>query len=103
MRPYEVMVVLRPDLEEERLGELVERLLGVIQEQGGKVDSVDRWGKRRLAYEIADCREGYYLVIGFSSGPGVPREVSRVLGLREEVLRHLVVARPDVGKAAQEG
>ncbi len=91
MRAYECLVVLKPDQEEEVLNGTVERLSAVVTGQGGTLSEVNRWGKRRLAYEIGGFREGYYLLLKFQGEAGVPAELERVLKLSEDVLRHLVV------------
>jgi small subunit ribosomal protein S6 len=85
------VVVLKPDQEEEVLNGTVERLSAVVTGQGGTLSEVNRWGKRRLAYEIGGFREGYYLLLKFQGEAGVPAELERVLKLSEDVLRHLVV------------
>lgn len=95
MRPYEVMYVLRPDIDEEATDALIERIHGVITSQGGTIENVDRWGKRRLAYEIQGFREGYYVVTKFKGGSSVAGELDRVLKITDEVIRHVIV-REDV-------
>lgn len=95
MRKYEVMFILRPDLDEEKINELVERFKNIITENGGELTKVDTWGKRRLAYEIQHVREGYYVVFQFNSQPDVAKEMDRVLKITDGVLRHIIV-REDV-------
>lgn len=91
MRPYEAMVVLRPDLDQDALQAVQTRLLNVITDQGGQITHVDPWGKRRLAYEIQGFREGYYVVIKFQAKPGVTAELERVMRITDAVIRFLVV------------
>ena len=91
MRRYETMYILRPRLEEEALGAAVERFKSVVEEQGGTVDRVDRWGKRRLAYEIAKEKEGYYVVMRFSAEPPAVKELDRLFKISGDVLRHIIV------------
>jgi len=91
MRPYEVMYVLKPDMEEEATTQFIERINSVITAEGGTVDNVDKWGKRRLAYEIDEQREGYYVVVKFKGGPRVAGELDRVFKISDDILRHLII------------
>ena len=70
MRPYEIMVILDPTLDERTVSPSLETFLNVIRKDGGSVDKVDIWGKRRLAYEIAKHAEGIYAVIDVKADPG---------------------------------
>lgn len=85
------MLILRPDLEEGQTEALVERFGQLIQAQGGTVDNVEGWGKRRLAYEVNGHREGVYVVLNFKGEPAVGNELDRVLKLSDEVLRHMII------------
>jgi len=91
VRPYEVMYVLNPEMEEEATTALIDRISGVITGQGGTVDNVDKWGKRRLAYEVDGLREGYYVLTKFKGGPSVASELDRVLRITDEVARHVIL------------
>lgn len=95
MRVYETMLLLRPEQEEEQVTATVERIQGIIQTDGGEMKNVDRWGKRRLAYEVNNQHEGIYLVLTFTSGPAALKEMNRVLGLAEEVLRHFTIRKEE--------
>lgn len=95
MRVYETMLLLRPEQEEEQVTATVERIQGIIQADGGEMKNVDRWGKRRLAYEVNNQHEGIYLVLTFTSGPAALKEMNRVLGLAEEVLRHFTIRKEE--------
>lgn len=99
LRPYEAAVVLRADLSEEQIDAYLARLVGIIRQQGGEPGEPDKWGRRRLAYEIAHQRDGYYAIVPFRAPPAAPEEVRRVLRLSEEVLRFLVVHPPKPSKA----
>lgn len=94
MRHYELMLILDPEVEERSLGTIVEKLLKVIPAEGGTVDNVDIWGRRRFAYEIAKKAEGFYAVIDFHATPATTKELDRQLGLNESVLRTKIL-RPD--------
>ncbi|HHT01674.1 MAG TPA: 30S ribosomal protein S6 [Firmicutes bacterium] len=91
MTYYEVTYIVSPELDEEKLSETLERYQNLVQEQGGRVLNVNKWGKRRLAYEIADRREGVYVTMQFAGNVQVTDELDRSFKLAEEVLRHLIV------------
>jgi small subunit ribosomal protein S6 len=91
MRHYEVMVILDPELEERAVSPLIESFLSVVREGNGKVEKVDTWGRRRLAYEIKKKPEGIYSVIDLSATPEVVKELDRQLNLSESVLRTKVL------------
>jgi len=93
MREYEVMLILPPDADDAAVDGVVERITAILTERGGEVGRVDRWGRRRLAYQIARNTEGYYVVVGFKAEPGVILELDRVLSLVDEVIRFKVVLR----------
>ena len=93
MREYEVMLTLPPDAEEAVVDGVVERITGILSERGGEVSKVDKWGRRRLAYEIAHNTEGFYVVVGFKAEPAAIPELDRVLSLADEVIRFKVVLR----------
>ncbi|MFQ6397101.1 30S ribosomal protein S6 [Nocardia sp. KC 131] len=91
MRHYEVMVILDPSLDERTVAPSLETMLGVVRTEGGKVDKVDIWGRRRLAYEIAKQAEGIYAVVDLTAEPATVKELDRQLGLNETVLRTKVL------------
>lgn len=94
MRHYEVMVILDPSVEERAVSPLIESFLNVVRTGGGKVEKIDTWGRRRLAYEINKQPEGIYTVIDLKATPEVVKELDRQLSLSEQVLRTKVL-RPD--------
>jgi small subunit ribosomal protein S6 len=91
MRRYEVMVILDPDLEEKTIAPSLEAFLNVIRGEGGSVQNVDIWGRRRLAYEINHKAEGIYAVIHLTSTVEAVKELDRQLSLNEAVLRTKVL------------
>lgn len=91
MRTYELIFIVRPELEEEALNALVARLQQLITDNGGQVAKVDQMGRRKLAYPIQKCREGHYVLITASLDRKVTAELERSLKLSEEVLRHMLV------------
>ena len=94
MRAYEVMVILDPSLEERTVEPSLDKYLNVVRKDGGSVESVDVWGRRRLAYEINKQAEGIYAVVQLTAEPATVKELDRQLGLNESVLRTKVI-RPD--------
>ena len=95
LRTYEVMVILDPSLDERTVAPSLDTYLNVVRQDGGQVESVDVWGKRRLAYEIDHHREGIYLLVEAQGEPGSLDGLDRALHLADEVLRHKVVRLPD--------
>lgn len=90
MRQYEVMYILHPDLEEENIEALVNRFRDLVINEGGEIVKLDRWGKRRLAYEINHVRDGFYVVMKFKAQPQTADELGRVLKITDGVLRHII-------------
>ncbi|HMC51252.1 MAG TPA: 30S ribosomal protein S6 [Acidimicrobiales bacterium] len=95
MRPYEVMIILDAGLEEEANRAVVDRVTELIRTRGGSLGRVDRWGRRRFAYELRHRWEGYYVVIQATSDPATMAELDRVLFLADEVVRHKVIRLPE--------
>lgn len=93
MRRYEMMVILDPQLDERTVAPSLDQFLGVVKTQGGSVEKVDIWGKRRLSYEIAKRTEGIYAVVDLSCTPDTVAELDRQLSLNESVLRTKVLRR----------
>ncbi|MET0196817.1 MULTISPECIES: 30S ribosomal protein S6 [Nocardiaceae] len=91
MRHYELMVILDPNLDERTVAPSLDTFLNVVRKDGGSVDKVDVWGKRRLAYEIAKHAEGIYAVVNINAAPATVSELDRQLGLNESVLRTKVL------------
>ena len=91
LRPYEVMVILDPDLEERTVAPSLDTYLNVVRQSGGSVENVDVWGKRRFAYEINKKSEGIYAVIDLTADPAAVKELDRQLNLNESVLRTKVL------------
>ena len=99
MRRYELMLLLRPDLEDDKLQAAVEKVTRAIVNGGGSLSKVSPWGKRRLAYDIGRHREASYFLIHFDIEPSQVREIERGLLITEEILRHLVTVLEDRGPA----
>lgn len=91
MRAYEVMIILDPSLEERTIAPSLDKYLNVVRNDGGNVENVDVWGRRRLAYEIKKNAEGIYAVVNLTAEPATVKELDRQLGLNESVLRTKVL------------
>jgi small subunit ribosomal protein S6 len=95
MRTYELMVILDPNLEERTVQPSLDTYMNVVRNDGGSVDNIDIWGRRRLAYEIDKNAEGIYAVVSLQAEPATVKELDRQLSLNESVLRTKVI-RPDI-------
>jgi small subunit ribosomal protein S6 len=93
LRSYETLFVLKPDLDEDATTAAIERLTELIQKNKGTVEQINRWGKKRLAYEIEDYREGYYTLVYFQGEPETAKELDRVMRISDFLLRHTIVRR----------
>jgi small subunit ribosomal protein S6 len=94
MRHYEIMIILDPTLEERTVQPSLDQFLKVVTGGGGKVDKVDLWGKRRLAYPIEKKSEGFYAVVDLTAEPVTVQELDRQLNLNEAIMRTKVM-RPE--------
>jgi small subunit ribosomal protein S6 len=90
LREYELMYVVRPDLDEDGLRGAVEAVQGLVEGQGGEVLTTTPWGKRRLAYEIAGLRDGHYVIVEFRGDGGNVKELERALRISDHVIRHMI-------------
>ncbi|GAB3267605.1 30S ribosomal protein S6 [Sinomonas notoginsengisoli] len=99
MRPYELMVLIDPEVDERTVQQSLEKFLSVITTDGGTVDKVDIWGRRRLSYEIKKKNEAIYAVVNFTSEPASAQELDRQLSLNETILRTKII-RPEDQKVS---
>ena len=95
---YELMYIVKPDLDDQAVQQEIEKVGQLIQTNGGQVKKVTPWGKRRLAYTVKENREGHYVVAEFDLEQAKVQEVERVLKISDTVFRHLLV-RQDEGKS----
>ncbi|MBR2572401.1 MAG: 30S ribosomal protein S6 [Clostridia bacterium] len=91
MNQYEVMYVIDTALDDQARGAVIDRFSQLVEQNGGKVDRIDEWGKRRLAYAINYKTEGYYVLMYISAPPQLPRELERNFKNADQVLRYLVI------------
>lgn len=95
MRKYEIMYIIRPNIEDEDKTALVERFDNVLKDNGAEIIESKEWGKRRLAYEIEDYRDGIYHVITVNAKPEAIQEFDRLMKINDNVIRHIVVRLDD--------
>jgi len=95
VRPYETMIIFDVEVEEAAIQESLERALEVVRSSGGTTGTVDRWGRRTLAYEMNKKREGYYVVVEFTGEPKAAADLDRFLVLADEVMRHKIIRVPE--------
>jgi len=96
LKAYELMLIMRPNLDDEAREAVLEKIRGILTIEGGTVDSEEAWGKRRLAYEIDHTEEGDYQVVLFHANTATVAELDRVLNITDQVLRFMVVRRDDL-------
>ena len=90
MNSYQVLYILRPDMEEEARTALIEQIAGIITSDGGEVEKTDEWGMKKLAYPIDDLNDGYYVLVDFKAKPELPRELERKMQISDFVMRYMV-------------
>ena len=101
MRPYELMVIIDPEVEERTVEPSLQKFLNVITNDGGTIEKVDIWGRRRLAYDIKKKSEGIYAVVNFTATPATAKELDRQLSLNETIMRTKII-RPEEQKVVAE-
>ena len=95
MKAYELLFIVAPTIDDETRAGVMKRIDTAIAEGYGKVDNVDEWGKRKLAYEINGLADGDYTLIDFHTDPQSIAELDRILRITDAVQRHMITARPD--------
>jgi len=95
LRDYEVLYIVRADLDDEKVQDAVKRVNTLIERSGGTVERTNLWGKRKLAYEVKHQKEGSYVLQDFQLNPDRIPELEASLKITEEVLRHLIVRKPE--------
>lgn len=91
MREYELMYIIQPAIEEEAKKALVERFSEILTSNGAEIIESKEWGKRRLAYEINDLREGFYQIVKINAGSEAINEFTRLANINEDIIRHIAV------------
>jgi small subunit ribosomal protein S6 len=100
LRDYEVLYIVRADLDDEKVQDAVKRVNTLIERSGGSVERTNLWGKRKLAYEVKHQKEGSYVLQDFQFEPSRVPELEASLKITEEVLRHLIVRKPEKAAVA---
>jgi small subunit ribosomal protein S6 len=101
MRKYEIIFIVRPDIEEEELGKLVTQMEGVVAGAGGKMEKVDRMGRRRLAYRVGRHQDGHYILFVLEGTGDTVKELERRLGVTDSVIKFLAVRMDEELKRAE--
>ena len=96
MRKYDVMYIIRPTLELEAKKALIAELNLILTTRGTSVLKVNEWGIRELAYEIADCKKGYYVLLETEMSVEAKNELDRVIRIKEDVIRHIIINREEM-------
>ena len=91
MHEYEMMYILRPELDEAAVAAAISKVSAVVTSNGGEVTKAEPWGRRRLAYPIKQCRDGQYVLMQYKLDPKASTELERTLRISEEVIRYLVI------------
>ena len=91
MNKYETMYILNPSLEDERREALIQRFADIVKADGGEVESIDEWGKRKLAYPINKETDAYYVLFNFKAEAELPAELDRIAKITDGVLRSMIV------------
>ena len=91
MRDYEIMYIIRPNIDEEAQKSVIERFSNILTDNGATIDKVDEIGSRRLAYEIENHRDGYYVVINFKGDQDAVNEFERQAKFSDDIIRHIVI------------
>ncbi|MCD7035296.1 30S ribosomal protein S6 [Metabacillus sp. GX 13764] len=91
MKNYEIMYIVRPNIEEDAKKAVVERFNTILTDNGAELSEAKEWGKRRLAYEINDFRDGYYMLLKISSDAAAVQEFDRLAKINEDIIRHMVI------------
>ena len=92
MNKYEAMYIISPTIDEEQVKALVEKFNDLISEHG-EIEKVEEWGKKKLAYEVQDQKEGYYVLVYFTANPEFPAELERNFKINENILKYLILNR----------
>lgn len=93
MNSYELMYIIPSQSSDEEKEALIAQVNGMIEKDGGKIESVERIGNKKLAYEIQKKREGYYVLVNFTSNANVPNKLGALLSITNNILRYIVVAK----------
>ena len=94
MKKYELVFIIKP-MEEEATQAVIAKFETLVTNNGGAIEKIDRWGKRRLAYLVKDFTEGYYCIFHFTGKPETVAELTRVMKITDDILRHMIVKKDE--------
>jgi small subunit ribosomal protein S6 len=90
-RSYEALYIVRPELKDSEIQKIADKFKKVVEDKGGSVSKAEKWEKRKLAYEIANLKEGNYIIMLFDAEGDVPAELNRLLNISDDIIRHQIV------------
>lgn len=99
---YEILFIIKSGTTEADREAAIKKYIALIEQAGGTIDLVDKWGNRRFAYDIDFKHDGYYVLIYFTSAPTLPKELERVMLISEEVVRFMVINRNNLGEPVEQ-
>lgn len=91
MRDYEMVMIMSPELPDDDLGAIIDKVSDLIVSKGGEMGEIDRWGKKKMAYPIAKFKEGNYVLSKFKFEPAMTAELETDLNMSEDILRHMLI------------
>ncbi len=94
-RKYEAFYIVKPDFNDGEVQKIADRFKNVVEQNGGTVESASKWDKRKLAYEVKGFKEGNYILMHFEAPAATPAELSRLLGISDDVIRHRIYLREE--------
>ena len=90
IKKYEAFYIVKPDLNDGEVGKIADHFKGIVESNGGAVEKAGKWDKRKLAYEVNGYKEGNYVLMNFEAPAGVPAELSRLMRISDDVIRHRI-------------
>lgn len=96
MKKYEAFYIVAPTLSDAEVAKIADNFKGVVEKNGGTVESAEKWDKRKLAYEIKGHREGNYVLMNFEAPPQLPAELNRLMRISDDIVRHTILVRDEV-------
>lgn len=98
MKKYEAFYIVPPTMTDAEVAKVAENFKGVVEKNGGTVESAEKWDKRKLAYEIKGHKEGNFVLMHFEAPPQVPAELNRLMRINDDIVRHQIIVREDVAQ-----
>lgn len=98
MKKYEAFYIVPPTMTDAEVAKVAENFKGIVEKNGGTVESAEKWDKRKLAYEVKGHKEGNYVLMHFEAPPQVPAELNRLMRISDDIVRHQIIVREDVAQ-----